>query len=70
MVDRFLGLLTAAVEDPATPVADLPLLSDAERAQVLEWSGTSTSDAPLFVTRFEEQVTQTPHAVAVDLGGG
>ncbi|UOZ04674.1 amino acid adenylation domain-containing protein [Amycolatopsis sp. WQ 127309] len=69
MVARFLGLLSAAVEDPATPVADLPLLSDAERAQVLEWSGTSTSDAPLVVTRFEEQVTQTPDAVAVDLGG-
>ncbi|MEA5361540.1 amino acid adenylation domain-containing protein [Amycolatopsis sp., V23-08] len=69
MVDRFLGLLSAAVEDPATPVADLPLLSDAERAQVLEWGETSTSDAPLFVTRFEEQVTQTPDALAVELGG-
>ncbi|MDT7805432.1 MAG: hypothetical protein QOI78_8865 [Actinomycetota bacterium] len=69
MVDRFLGLLSAAVEDPATLVADLPLLSDAERAQVLEWGETSTSDAPLFVTRFEDQVTRTPDAVAVDLGG-
>ncbi|MFI5589783.1 amino acid adenylation domain-containing protein [Amycolatopsis sp. NPDC051758] len=69
MVDRFLRLLTAAVEDPATLVADLPLLSDAERAQVAEWSGSSTSDAPLFVARFEEQVRSTPDAVAVDLGG-
>ncbi|WP_328616435.1 amino acid adenylation domain-containing protein [Amycolatopsis sp. NBC_00355] len=69
MVDRFLGLLAAAVENPATPVADLPLLSDAERAQVLEWGETSTSDAPLVVARFEEQVTRTPDAVAVDLGG-
>ncbi|WP_326953090.1 non-ribosomal peptide synthetase [Amycolatopsis sp. NBC_01286] len=69
MVARFLGLLSAAVADPATPVADLPLLSDAERVQVLEWSGTSTSDAPPVVARFEEQVTQTPDAVAVDLGG-
>ncbi len=69
MVTRFLGLLAAAIEDPATPVADLPLLSDAERAQVLAWGETSTSDTPLFVARFEEQVTQTPDAVAVDLGG-
>ncbi|HEY3468242.1 MAG TPA: non-ribosomal peptide synthetase, partial [Amycolatopsis sp.] len=70
MVDRFLRLLVAAVDDPAVAVADLPLLSDAERVQVLEqWNGSSTEDSPLFVERFEDQVRATPDAVAVDLGG-
>ncbi|MDQ7802936.1 amino acid adenylation domain-containing protein [Amycolatopsis sp. A133] len=70
MVDRFLRILVAATADPATPVADLPLLSEAERRQVEEWSGSSTGDSsPLFVARFEEQVRATPDAVAVDLGG-
>ncbi|WP_103354436.1 non-ribosomal peptide synthetase [Amycolatopsis sp. CA-128772] len=69
MVERYLRLLTAAVEAPAVAVADLPLLSDAERAQVLAWSGSSTEDAPLVVARFEDQVRAAPDAVAVDLGG-
>ncbi|MGW4062900.1 non-ribosomal peptide synthetase [Amycolatopsis sp. NPDC004747] len=70
MVDRFLRVLTAAAADPAVAVADLPLLSDAERGQVLdEWSGSSAEDAPLVVARFEDQVRATPDAVAVDLGG-
>ncbi|MET8846330.1 amino acid adenylation domain-containing protein [Amycolatopsis sp. NPDC004625] len=69
MVDRFLRLLTAAVEDPAVAVADLPLLSDAERRQVEAWSGAAAEDAPLVVDRFEDQVRATPDAVAVDLGG-
>ncbi|WP_410642724.1 non-ribosomal peptide synthetase [Amycolatopsis sp. lyj-346] len=70
MVERFRQLLTAAVEAPAVAMADLPLLSDAERVQILEeWSGSATEDAPLVVTRFEDQVRATPGAVAVDLGG-
>jgi amino acid adenylation domain-containing protein len=70
MVERYLRVLTAAVADPALAVADLPLLSDAERVQVLdEWSGSSTEDAPLIVACFEDQVRATPAAVAVDLGG-
>ncbi|RSD07933.1 non-ribosomal peptide synthetase [Amycolatopsis eburnea] len=69
MVDRFLRVLVAAVEDASIAVADLPLLSEAERAQVESWSGSSTSDAPLFLARFEDQVRATPDAVAVDLGG-
>ncbi|EOD69896.1 non-ribosomal peptide synthetase [Amycolatopsis vancoresmycina] len=70
VVDRFLRLLTAAVADPAVAVADLPLLSDAERVQVLdEWSGSAAEDAPLVVACFEEQVRATPDAVALDLGG-
>ncbi|HET6711967.1 amino acid adenylation domain-containing protein [Amycolatopsis sp.] len=70
MAERYLRVLTAAIADPALAVADLPLLSDAERGQVLEeWSGSSTEDAPLVVACFEEQVRATPDAVAVDLGG-
>ncbi|MCR6482001.1 amino acid adenylation domain-containing protein [Amycolatopsis sp. OK19-0408] len=69
MVDRFLRLLAAGVEDSSVAVADLPLLSDAERVQVESWSGSSTSDSPLFAERFEDQVRATPDAAAVDLGG-
>ncbi|MEQ0564033.1 amino acid adenylation domain-containing protein [Amycolatopsis sp. NEAU-NG30] len=69
MVDRFLRLLVAAAADPEVAVADLPLLSDAERRQVEEWSGSSTEDYPLVVACFEQQVRATPDALAVDLGG-
>jgi amino acid adenylation domain-containing protein len=69
MVDRFLRLLVAAAEDPAVALGDLPLLSDAERRQVEAWSGSSTEDAPLVVTCFEDRVRATPDAIAVDLGG-
>ncbi|WET76917.1 amino acid adenylation domain-containing protein [Amycolatopsis sp. QT-25] len=72
VADRYLRLLTAALAEPARPVADLPLLSDAERELVLtEWHSAelSTSDPKTVPERFEAQVRRTPDAPAVDFGG-
>ncbi|HEX6903706.1 MAG TPA: non-ribosomal peptide synthase/polyketide synthase [Thermoanaerobaculia bacterium] len=75
-IQRFVGhwvsLLSGAVADPACPVADLPLLSAAERHQTLvEWSDTET-DYPVSLSVLdlvEEQVARTPEAVAVSFQG-
>ncbi|OXM46246.1 non-ribosomal peptide synthetase, partial [Amycolatopsis thailandensis] len=64
--------LTAALADPDQSVADLPLLSDAERELVLtDWNSAelSISDTTTVHARFEEQVRRTPDAPAVDFGG-
>ncbi len=71
MVHHFLRLLEAAVERPQTSISSLPMLSDAERRQLLqEWSRT-VMDAPVgdcVHRRFEAQVERTPDAPAVRLG--
>ncbi len=72
VAERYLRLLTSALADPARSVADLPLLSDAERELVLtDWNSAelSTSDATTVPARFEDQVRRTPDAPAVDFGG-
>ncbi|WP_181773592.1 non-ribosomal peptide synthetase [Amycolatopsis pittospori] len=72
VAERYLRLLTAALADPARPIADLPLLSDAERELVLTgWNPpeSSTSDEKTVSARFEDQVRRTPDAPAVDFGG-
>ncbi len=75
-VDRMLlhyrSLLEAAVADPDRPVADLPLLTEAERQRVLvEWNAT---DSPYpaegtVAELFAAQVTRTPDAPALLYGG-
>jgi amino acid adenylation domain-containing protein len=66
--ERFERLLSAAVAGPEVPVVDLPLLSGAERTQVLvEWNGTGAPVGgelclhELFAARAEE----IPLAVAL-----
>ncbi|MFE6611614.1 amino acid adenylation domain-containing protein [Amycolatopsis sp. NPDC057786] len=71
VAERYVRLLSAAVADPARPVADLPLLSDDERELVLTgWNpAVSTSDTTTVHARFEDQARRTPDAPAVDFGG-
>ena len=72
MAQRFLVLLEAIGSDVpnllSQPIAELPLLTAAERHQLLvEWNDTET-DAPkdkCIHELFEEQAAQTPDAVAV-----
>ncbi len=67
MKNHFLSLLEAVVADPTQRIADLTLLSDAERQQMLvEWNATSMEypQEKSFVALFEEQVERTPQAVA------
>jgi amino acid adenylation domain-containing protein len=65
---HFETLLRAIAEDAQQPVAELPLLNDAEREQLLvTWNDTDL-DYPrdaVISQLFEEQVKRTPAAVAI-----
>ncbi|RKH63065.1 amino acid adenylation domain-containing protein, partial [Corallococcus llansteffanensis] len=65
-------LLTTAVAEPTRRLSTLPLLTPAEREQVLvTWNATHQAlppEAGLF-QRFEAQAARTPDAVAVVAGG-
>jgi amino acid adenylation domain-containing protein len=68
LLARFAALLEAAAADPGQRVADLPLLLQAERLQVLEdWN--DTGEAPVsgvcLHELFAAQVARTPEAVAL-----
>jgi amino acid adenylation domain-containing protein/non-ribosomal peptide synthase protein (TIGR01720 family) len=71
-VDRlgrhFRTLLESALAAPERPLAEVDLLSGAERRQLLEWSGAESLPAapPLVHRLFEEQVRRDPEAVAVE----
>jgi amino acid adenylation domain-containing protein len=68
MAGHFLTLLEAAVRDPSQQVSRLPLLTEAERVQLLrDWNQTAQG-YPLescFHQLFERQAAATPDAVAV-----
>ncbi|HJX27815.1 MAG TPA: amino acid adenylation domain-containing protein, partial [Thermoanaerobaculia bacterium] len=70
-IDRLIGhyerLLAASLTDPRQRLADLEVLSAAERAQLLvEWNDTAWEAPALPVHRlFAEQAERTPGAVAV-----
>ncbi|MGA9379337.1 MAG: amino acid adenylation domain-containing protein, partial [Phormidium sp.] len=68
MMQHFQMLLAAIVENPQQSVALLPLLTQQEREQLLvEWNNTQTDYQynHRIHKLFEEQVEQTPDAVAV-----
>ena len=69
MADHFGVLLAAAMENPDQAVDSLPLLTSAERRQVLlEWNDTAVDFAEAGLPihrRFEAQAQHTPDAVAV-----
>ncbi len=75
-IKRLIGhwetLLSAAVQDPEQPISRLPLLTPAERRQILvEWNRTS-SDYPTdqcLHQLFETQVQRSSHRVAVVFEG-
>ncbi|HLH25147.1 MAG TPA: amino acid adenylation domain-containing protein [Chloroflexota bacterium] len=72
MVGHFQALLEGVVVDPDRPIGTLPLLSDAERQQLLvEWNATAAPyprDVCLH-DLVEQQVARTPDAVAVAFEG-
>src|SRR5690554_3447347 len=71
MAGHYRTLLEAAVQDPATPISRLPILTPEERRRVLiDWNRTERSypaDATL-PSLFETQAQRTPDAVAVVCG--
>jgi amino acid adenylation domain-containing protein len=76
-VDRLAGhfaqLLAGATADPACRLAQLPLLSPAERHQVVrEWNATATPypERACLHELFAAQAERTPDAVAVSWEGG
>jgi amino acid adenylation domain-containing protein/FkbM family methyltransferase len=71
-IDRMIGhwqtLLEGIVDDPSQRLAELPLLTEAERQQLLvEWNDTATDYPREYCLHqlFEAQVERTPDAVAV-----
>ena len=68
MVGHFQTLLEGVVANPDQPISDLPLLTEAEKHQLLiEWNDTKT-DYPkdkCIHQLFEEQVEKSPDAIAV-----
>jgi len=71
LLDHYEVLLKGIVADPRRPIAELPLLSEAERKQVLvEWNNTRF-DFPKGLCMhelFEAQVARTPDATALVCG--
>ncbi|RKR91092.1 amino acid adenylation domain-containing protein/thioester reductase-like protein [Micromonospora pisi] len=68
---HFVQLLSAALTDPAAPVAELAFLSAADRAAITSnWNVARTPYRRCAVHRLiEEQVTRTPAATAVEFAG-
>lgn len=67
MAGHFTTLLQGIVADPDTRISELPLLTHAERHQLLEeWSGTHTPfpDQTTVHRLFEERAEQQPYAPA------
>ncbi len=72
MAGHFRTLLEAAVSDPDIRVSDLPLLTDSERREVVEFgvAGDQAYEMGLCLhERFEAQVERTPTAVAATCEG-
>ena len=68
MTSHFQNLLEAVVVDAGCPVSDLPLLSEAERKQILlEWNATESAypAEQCLHELFEQQVERTPDRVAL-----
>ncbi|WP_433624777.1 amino acid adenylation domain-containing protein [Nocardia sp. CA-120079] len=66
--ERFVGLLEQIIARPDTPVGDIDLLSDTERAAVLwRWNDTNREFAAVgtLVDEFAGQAAATPDAVAI-----
>lgn len=71
MLHQFETLLHGAVQNPDTQISHLPLLSEAERRQlVVEWNdtGRAVPAGATLARLFEEQVERSPHATAVIAG--
>ncbi|BAP57080.1 tubC protein [Thioploca ingrica] len=65
--NRLMTILQAVLADSSTLIYNLPILTESETRQLIEWNCTKT-DYPnhqTIVTLFEEQVAKTPNHVAV-----
>ncbi|AZQ32223.1 non-ribosomal peptide synthetase [Streptomyces cyaneochromogenes] len=72
LVARLLRLLDTLTEDPQRRIGQVPLLTEAERGELLAgWNGHAhpVPKAPLPV-RFETAAARTPHSVAVESAEG
>jgi amino acid adenylation domain-containing protein len=71
MVERYVNLISASIADPDHRIADLPLLTERERTQILdEWNGTARTYPQTTVSKLiEEQVARTPRATAMVFEG-
>jgi amino acid adenylation domain-containing protein len=72
MLGHFHTLLEGIITDPEQRLADLPLLTAAERQQLLAVWNTTSADYPQDIclhALFEAQVERTPNAVAVVFDG-
>lgn len=70
MSSHWVGLLEAMVAEPEGRVSELPMLSPAERTQLLvEWNATATAYPATKTIQelFEAQVERTPDATAVSM---
>ncbi|HEV3510904.1 MAG TPA: amino acid adenylation domain-containing protein, partial [Candidatus Sulfotelmatobacter sp.] len=68
MLGQFETLLHAALENPDRRLAELPLMSEQERAQVLVECNRTAAEYPRDLTihrAFEQQVERTPQAAAL-----
>ncbi|WP_281278518.1 non-ribosomal peptide synthetase [Streptomyces tateyamensis] len=67
LVTRLLRLLTAVAADPGVRLSEVELLAEDERARILgDWNATERAGAlPSFPELFEQQVRDTPDAVAL-----
>ncbi len=73
MGDSFAALLGEIAADPERRLSELPLLSAAERRQILDESGAEPSEAPLGTPvhrLFEEQARRTPLRTALVASDG
>src|SRR6185437_484563 len=71
LLEHFEILLEGIAADPARRLSQLPLLSEAERQQVIaDWNNTKTEypREQCIHELFEAQAERTPHAVAVQFG--
>ncbi|HVG10753.1 MAG TPA: amino acid adenylation domain-containing protein [Thermoanaerobaculia bacterium] len=72
-IQRWLGHLRVLLEgiaaSPDTPISELPLLSPAERHNLLEWNGGEERKTTIRQL-FEQQAARTPDALALLWDGG
>jgi amino acid adenylation domain-containing protein len=71
-IQHFLRILDAFLEDPARPIRNVDLLSDAERRRVLvdfNTTGDAYPSGGSVVSLFEAQAVRTPDAVALTCEG-
>jgi amino acid adenylation domain-containing protein len=72
MIGHFETLLKGFVADPEQPIATLPLLTEAERHQLLvEWNNTETEypKNACIHELFEAQAAKTPESIALECEG-